>query len=94
MQFISDRYVAYKTVFPFNVFFGTIDLVTNYSSSFATKSLNFTLAFPDFATSSVSLLTPTFFKDNFGVLVTSVWYNAILSIVSVVMLYTLYRMII
>lgn len=95
-EFILTSYNDFKNVFPFNLFFFSTAIVEDSINSYDSSSpptLNLDFKLPDSATSTIPILTPTLLQDKFGSTFVNWWYNIILMLVLVALLYEIYKLI-
>lgn len=99
LNWISASFEKAKTVFPFSIFFSTIDsvqnAVTNFDDSESTLNLEYT--FPNGnlsnSTGSITILNINTCSDRFGTTWCNWWYNIILMLSSVLLAWGMFKVI-
>jgi len=95
--FIGTAYENFKGTFPFSIFFSINKTVQNAVTGFSSSSpstLALTVAFPNSATSSVTILNSTTLADHgFSATVLNWWYNLILMGAILALAYGIFKII-
>lgn len=80
-SYLTNGFTSMQNVFPFNLFFATIEDVRNATATSTPASLTMDIPQTDFnATTSITILSPTLLKDKTSITFVNLWYNSILTI--------------